>query len=90
MTLGELPTARIEEVKIDDQKKIIPFLRRRKYKLFGAFYCATMIHPKDSTVEFEVSIGEYRTCRFSCLHSSILLIHVCVCVLLCIYVNRID
>ena len=36
-----------------------PFLRRRKYKLYGAFFSATMIHPIDTPVEFEVSIGNY-------------------------------
>ncbi len=58
MSLGELPSVKKEEVKIVDQKKIIPFLRRHKYKLFGSFFSATMISPKDSPVEFEVSIGE--------------------------------
>lgn len=57
MTLGELPTTKVEEIKIADQKRIVPYLRRRKYKLFGAFFSATMVHPKDSPVEFEVSIG---------------------------------
>lgn len=58
MTMGELPATKIEEIKIVDQNKIIPFLRRQKYKLFGSFYSATMVHPKDSPVEFEVSIGK--------------------------------
>ena len=58
MSLGELPTTKKEEIKIVDQKKIIPFLRRRKYKLFGSFFSATMVSPKDSPVEFEVSIGK--------------------------------
>ena len=58
MTLGELPSTKTEEIKIVDQKRIIPFLRRRKYKLFGSFFSASMIHPNDSPVEFEVSIGE--------------------------------
>ncbi len=58
MTLGELPATKIEEVKIVDQKKIIPFLRRSKYKLFGSLFSATMVCPKDDPVEFEVSIGK--------------------------------
>ena len=57
MALGELPSIRAEEIKIADQKRITPYLRRRKYKLFGAFFSATMVHPNDSTVEYEVSIG---------------------------------
>ena len=36
-----------------------PFLRRHKYKLYGAFFSATMIHPIDTPIEFEVSIGNY-------------------------------
>lgn len=57
VTLGELPSAKIEEVKIADQKRIIPYLKRRKYKLFASFFSATMIHPNDCPIEFEVSIG---------------------------------
>ena len=58
MTLGELPTTKTGEIKIVDQKKIIPFLRRSKYKLFGAFFSATMVCPNDDPVKFEVSIGK--------------------------------
>ena len=36
-----------------------PYLRRRKYKLYGAFFSATMIHPIDTPIEFEVSMGNY-------------------------------
>ena len=65
MNIGSLPTTRKEEIKIVDQKRIIPFLRRRKYKLFGAFFSATMVDPKGDPVEFEVSIGK-RESRFIC------------------------
>lgn len=58
MTLGELPSTKVEEVKIVDQNRVANFLRRRKYKLFAAFFSATMVHPRDDPVEFEVSIGE--------------------------------
>ncbi len=58
MSLGELPSIRSEEIKLVDQKKITPFLRRRKYRLFAAFFSATMVQPDDSTVEFEISIGK--------------------------------
>ena len=58
LTLGELPTTRVEEVKIADMKRITNFLRRRKYRLFAAFFSASMVHPNDSPIEFEVSIGE--------------------------------
>ena len=57
MTLGELPSCKVEEIKASDQKRATSFLRRRKYKLFGAFFSATLIHPNDSPIEFEVSIG---------------------------------
>ena len=58
MKLGELPVTKKEEIKIVDQKKLMPYLRRHKYKLFGSFFSATMIDPVDSPVEFEVSIGK--------------------------------
>jgi dysferlin len=58
MTLGELPSTKMEEIKIADQKRVTPFLRRRKYKLFSAFFSATCVYPNDAPVEFEVSIGE--------------------------------
>ena len=59
MTLGDLPTDKHEEIKVADQKKIMPFLRRRKYKLYAAAFSSSMIHPIDASVEFEVSIGNY-------------------------------
>jgi hypothetical protein len=59
MTLGELPAHKQEAIKEADKKSILPFLRRRKYKLYGAFFSATMIHPIDTPIEFEVSIGNY-------------------------------
>lgn len=58
MNLGELPSTKVEEIKIADQKRITPFLRRRKYKLFASFFSATCVYPTDAPVEFEVSIGE--------------------------------
>lgn len=58
LTLGELPSTKTEEIKIVDQKRIGAFLRRRKYKLFAAFFSATCVCPTDAPVEFEVSIGE--------------------------------
>lgn len=59
MNIGNLPTTKREDIKIVDQKRIIPYLRRRKYKLFGAFFSATMVDPKGNPVEFEVSIGKH-------------------------------
>ncbi len=59
MTLGNFPELKHEEVKIADQKRTLPFLRRRKYKLYAAFFSATMVDPVDAAVEFEVSIGNY-------------------------------
>ncbi len=58
MTIGNFPSVKIEDIKEADQKRFVPFLRRRKYKLFGAFFSATMVDPKDAPVEFEVSIGK--------------------------------
>lgn len=59
MTLGNFPETKHEEIKIVDQKRVLPFLRRRRYKLFAAFFSATMVHPVDAAMEFEVSIGNY-------------------------------
>jgi hypothetical protein len=59
MEIGKLPSHRIEDIKIADINKLTPFLRRRKYKLYAAFFSATMIKPADNPVEFEVSIGNY-------------------------------
>lgn len=58
MTLGELPSTRVEEIKIVDQKRLTTYLRRRKYKLFASFFSATCVYPTDAPVEFEVSIGK--------------------------------
>lgn len=57
VTLGKLPNTKTEEIKTIDQKRIIPYLKRSKYKLFASFLSATMVHPNDSPIEFEVSIG---------------------------------
>ena len=62
MNLGELPSTKVEEIKIADQKRITAFLRRRKYKLFASFFSATCVYPTDAPVEFEVSIGESQLC----------------------------
>ena len=59
MTLGNFPETKHEDIKIADQKRIVPFLRRRKYKLYAALFSATMVYPVDAAVEFEVSIGNY-------------------------------
>ena len=60
MELGKLPEKRHKEILIVDQKKIMNFLRRRKYKLYAAFFSATLVQPVDAAAEFEVSIGEPR------------------------------
>ena len=58
MELGKLPEERHREILPADQKKIMPFLRRRKYKLYAAFFSATLVQPVDAAAEFEISIGE--------------------------------
>ncbi len=58
MNIGDFPSIKTEAVKDADLKKIVPLLKRRKYKLFGAFFSASMVSPKDASVEFEISIGE--------------------------------
>ncbi|XP_071949270.1 myoferlin-like isoform X3 [Antedon mediterranea] len=45
-----------------DHKEVVSvqrYLRRRKYRLYGAFLNATMISEVDAPVEFEISIGNY-------------------------------
>ena len=59
MSMGKLPTATTEDIKTYELNRLTPFLRRRKFKLFGTFYSATMVFPNDQPVEFEVSIGNY-------------------------------
>lgn len=59
MTLGKLPTAKTEDIKIFDLNRLAPYLTRSNYKLYCAFYSATMVYPYDKPVEFEVSIGNY-------------------------------
>ena len=58
MSIGDFPTVKTEDIKDVDLKRFTPFLRRHKYKLFGAFFSASMVDPNDAPVEFEVSIGE--------------------------------
>ncbi len=57
MSIGNFPAVKTEDITPENQKRFTPFLRRRKYKLFGAFFSASMVDPKDAPVEFEVSIG---------------------------------
>ncbi|XP_064383023.1 myoferlin-like isoform X2 [Halichondria panicea] len=59
MSIGNFPAVKTEDITPENQKRFTPFLRRRKYKLFGAFFSASMVDPKDAPVEFEVSIGNY-------------------------------
>ena len=59
MSLDSLPTASIEDIKRAEVNRLTPLLRRRNYKLFGAFFSATMVVPSDQPSEFEVSIGDY-------------------------------
>ena len=62
MSIGDFPTVKTEDIKETDTKRFTSFLRRRKYKLLGAFFSASMVEPKDAPVEFEVSIGECSGC----------------------------
>jgi dysferlin len=59
MTPGRLPSAKMEDIKIVDLNKLAPYLSRSSYRLYCAFHSATMVHPYDEPVEFEVSIGNY-------------------------------
>lgn len=59
MTLGKLPAAKTEDIKIVDLKKLASYLSRSSYRLYCAFHSATMVYPYDKPIEFEVSIGNY-------------------------------
>lgn len=59
MTIGELPKDVTEELSIEQQVKVEKFMAKRKFKLNATFMNATMIYLQDTTVQFEVSIGNY-------------------------------
>jgi len=59
MQIGNLPTNKHEDIKIFDKNRSKMFLSRTSYKFFGVFFSATMVHPVDSAVQFEISIGNY-------------------------------
>ncbi len=59
MSLGQSPKMKTDNVSTFDLDRITSFLRRRKYKLFGAFFSASMVNPGNHPVQFEVSIGDY-------------------------------
>ena len=59
MTLGQSPMINSEDISVFDLERLTPFLRQRKYKLFGAFLSANMVYPGNHPVQFEVSIGNY-------------------------------
>ncbi len=59
MTLGKFPTVKCEEINIADREIHSSILRRRNYKLYAAFFSATMVDPVSAPVEFEVSIGNF-------------------------------
>ena len=64
------PKVRCFHVLVSVSTHVQPFLSLRKYKLYGAFFSATMVYPVDAAVQFEISIG-----RCTC---------VCVCVCVCV------
>ena len=59
MSLGQSPKMKTDDISTFDLDTVTSFLRRRKYKLFGAFFSASMVYPGNHSVQFEVSIGDY-------------------------------
>ncbi|CAF4514045.1 unnamed protein product [Rotaria socialis] len=57
--LGETPTEPIGEISNSDLIRALPYQSRKKYKLHAAFLDACMLYEHESTVEFEISIGNY-------------------------------
>lgn len=47
------------EIMSQELVRVMPYMRRRKYKMFASFLSANMISESDGPVEFEVSIGNY-------------------------------
>ena len=59
MTLDQLPKTKMEKINVDPSR-VLPFVHKdAKYKLFGAFFSATMHkeYSRRKPIEFEVSIG---------------------------------
>ena len=59
MALDQLPKTKKEKINVDPSR-VLPFLcKDAKYKLFGAFFSATMHkeYSRQKKIEFEVSIG---------------------------------
>ncbi|XP_033126409.1 myoferlin-like isoform X5 [Anneissia japonica] len=57
--IGEESDIPIAEIDHKEVVSVQRYLRRRKYRLYGAFLHATMISEVDAPVEFEISIGNY-------------------------------
>ncbi|CAF3639300.1 unnamed protein product [Adineta steineri] len=57
--LGEIPRESTGEISNSDIIRTLPYQSRKKYKLHAAFLDASMLYEHESTIEFEISIGNY-------------------------------
>lgn len=57
--LGETPREHVGEISNSDLIRTLPYQSRKKYKLHAAFLDAAMLFEHESTMEFEISIGNY-------------------------------
>lgn len=57
--LGEFPKEPISDISNFDIIRTLPYQSRKKYKLHTAFLDASMLFEHESTIEFEISIGNY-------------------------------
>ncbi|CAF1161705.1 unnamed protein product [Rotaria sp. Silwood1] len=57
--LGENPSESIGELSNSDLIRTLPYQSRKKYKLHAAFLDASILYEHESTVEFEISNGNY-------------------------------
>ncbi|CAF3822313.1 unnamed protein product [Adineta steineri] len=57
--LGETPSEPIGDISNSDIIRTLPYQSRKKYKLHAAFLDASMLYEHESTLEFEISIGNY-------------------------------
>ena len=57
--LGETPSEPVGDISNSDLIRVLPYQSRKKYKLHAAFLDASMLYEHESTIEFEISIGNY-------------------------------
>ncbi|UJR29942.1 hypothetical protein I4U23_017489 [Adineta vaga] len=57
--LGETPKESLSDLSNSDITRTLPYQSRKKYRLHAAFLDASMVYDHESSIEFEISIGNY-------------------------------